>query len=162
MLSLFHFLVRLGHLVTAVHQKDLLTYFVISKRFATDTSPSFFLFIFIFCVYIAWSLLREFRYLPREPGNISSFFMVFLFYCWRSRLVNDPLCTDRLCGIPCGQCLFMNLWNFHRLFIFSFLFCGWYHRGYRACLKIVIKKVSFLMSSRSRERDTFLEYNCIL
>lgn len=77
--SLFHFLVRLGHLVTAVHQKDLLTYFVISKRFATDTSPSFFLFIFIFCVYIAWSLLREFRYLPREPGNISSFFMVFCF-----------------------------------------------------------------------------------
>lgn len=96
MLSLFHFLVRLGHLVTAVHQKDLLTYFVISKRFATDTSPSFFLFIFIFCVYIAWSLLREFRYLPREPGNISSFFMVFCFIVWRSRLVNDPLCTDRI------------------------------------------------------------------
>lgn len=77
MLSLFHFLVRLGHLVTAVHQKDLLTYFVISNVLQR-TLCLLFLFIFIFVFILLGALLREFRYLPREPDNISSFFMVFV------------------------------------------------------------------------------------
>ena len=136
--SLFYFLVRLGHLVTAVHQKDLLTYIVISSVLQRTLRLFFSLyyhFFFIFGFLSLGACYVSSVTFPREPDNISSFFM-FLFYCWRSRLVNDPLCSDRLRLLVAKArlwiCLYLN-GCFHRLLHFHPI-CGRY-RGIRACLK---------------------------
>lgn len=77
--SLFHFLVRLGHLVTAVHQKDLLTYIVISNVLQR-TLRLLFLFIFIFvfillgaCYVSSVTFHGNLRIFPHSSW--------FLFYC---------------------------------------------------------------------------------